>query len=258
MEDVGVETHFEQSGAAVGGGQFEVVVETWETEAAPLEIASVGITNVLELGLRQYFKSRAMKNNTAATAPKPAPLSAIPAICDPAAITCCNEVCTTTSNGGNCIPTTVRINCSSPPGSTAGHKSFALLTTLPQSYRLRFCSDPVDIGAHESATALTLRIDAIASASSVGSGKMTSPEVSPLAFVVAVEKGIELTYSVDAYQIRPIFPARETYPVAGTLPPVVVVNPPVVVPFIAPAPFIGAVTGKASSLAVTNTTDAEY
>ena len=153
-----------------------------------------------------------MKNNTAATAPKPAPLSAMPAICEPAAITCFNEVCTTTSNGGNCIPTTVRINCSSPPGSTAGHRSFALLTTLPQSYTLRFCSDPVDIGAHESATALTSRIDAIASASSVGSGKTTSPEVSPLAFVVAVEKGIELTYSVNAYQIEANIPCARVLP----------------------------------------------
>ena len=169
-----------------------MVPEAWEMEAAPLEIASVGITNVLGLGLRQYFRSRAMKNNTAATTPKPAALSAIPAICAPAAITCCNVVCTTTSNGGICISTTVRINCSSAPGSTAGHMSFALFTTLPQSYTPRFCSDPVDIGAHDSAPALTFRIDAIADASSVGSGNTTSPEVSPLAFVVAVEKSIEL------------------------------------------------------------------
>lgn len=162
-------------------------------EDASLEIASVGITNVLELGLRQYFRSRAMKNSTAATAPKPAVLSAIPAICAPAATTCCNVVCTTVSNGGNCRSTTVRINCSSAPGSTAGHNSFALFTTLPQLYTLRFCSDPVDIGAHAFVAALTLRIDAIACASSVGSGNTTSPEVSPLACFVAVEKDIELT-----------------------------------------------------------------
>lgn len=78
---------------------------------------------------------------------------------------------------------------------------------------------------------------------------MTSPEVSPLAFVVAVEKSIELTWSVDAYEMKPIFPASETYLVAETLPPVVVA---------APAPPIETVTGKASSLAVTNTTDADY
>ena len=38
-----------------------MVPEAWMIEESPLEIASVGITNVLELGLRQYFRSRAMK-----------------------------------------------------------------------------------------------------------------------------------------------------------------------------------------------------
>lgn len=196
---VGVGTHFEQSGAAVGGGQFEVVVDACENEAASLEMASKGITNVLGFGFRQYFKSSAMKNNTAATTPKPAVLSAILVICSPAVITCCSAVCTAASNGGSCILTTVRINCSSAPGSTAGHKSFALLTTLPQSYTLRFCRDPVDCGAHESAAALTWRIDAIACTSAVGSGNTISPEVSPLALIVTVEKGIELTQSVDTH-----------------------------------------------------------
>ena len=186
-------THFAQSGAAVGGGQFEVVADALGIEAAPLEKASEGITNVFGVGLRQYFKSSAMKNNTAATTPKPPVLSAKLVICSPAVITCCNAVCTTASNGGSCTLTTVRISCSSAPGSTAGHNAFALLTTLPQSYTLRFCRDPVDCGVHESAAALTWRIDAIACASSVGSGNTTSPDVSPLAFIVTVEKGMELT-----------------------------------------------------------------
>lgn len=126
-------THLEQSGAAVGGGQLEVVANAWETEAALLEKASVGITKVLGLGLRQYIRSSAMNNNTAATTPKPAVLSAMSTTCAPAATTCCNAVYTTARKGGSCTFTTVRSSRNSPPGTTAGHRSFALFTEIPSS-----------------------------------------------------------------------------------------------------------------------------
>lgn len=192
-------THFEQSGAADAGGQLEVS-EVNNTEAALFKIASVGITNVLVSGLRQYRYLRAMKKSIAATGPKAALSSAKFFICSPTATTFKIAAVTGPCKGGSCVPRTFRIIISSPTGSTAGHNAPASDATLNQSKVARFCFEPlaVAVATHEVAAPVALRRDAIGDASSVGSIKTTSPLVTWSVPTVAVENGIELMRSVLA------------------------------------------------------------